>query len=238
MSYMYSSIAIFMIINCCTFGLWRKPVEVKPEPIIGRHSPVEVEPEPIVISDLVGDKIDLEERDRYGLFTNIDDFISAEFHAIPEIGCKIVLITRDKRYVTWNNDPLTPTMLRDYIEHYDSIAVFRSGFEEKWQIVDYDTLGLPITQAEVNKLTRMSFGAKVLFVSGCSLIGACSGCMIAFPTEGDILGPYWDAITGLFIGAAIGTVAGIISVPTILPAWQRAKALSNIKKMRKPKEME
>jgi hypothetical protein len=237
MKCLYASIAIFVIINCATIG--------------GRRIPVTAEPEPIVISDLVGDKIDLDERDRYGLFTNIDDFVSAAFYERPEPekGCKIILITEYKPYIAYNNEPLTLPILRDYIENYDSISLSRGGFEEKWQIVDYDTLGLPITQAEINKLASMSAGTKVLFVSGCGLIGACSGCMIGcMSAERDTDEHYGfidtpdlsfaeGAKTGALIGAAIGIVAGIISLPTIVKSLRPQKVLSDIKKMRKPQEM-
>jgi hypothetical protein len=232
MRFFYSSITVFVIANCCTFG--------------GRRSHVEVEPAPVIISDLVGDEIDLDERDRYGLFNNINDFVSASFYERPkqEKGCKIVLITRDKRYVSWNNDPLTPTMLRDYIEHYDSISLSLAGYEEKWQIVDYDTLGLPITQAEISAVSSIK-GACLGTSAG---LGMLAGCIIGLQLSAEDRDTYYggdwdvggmqDQFRAALIGASIGTVAGTLAgviMTKVIEDQKRPESLRKIKEMRKPK---
>ncbi len=231
---LYCYTVIFVITNCCTLGWWRKPVEE--------------EPEPIVVSDLVGDNIDLDERDRYGLFTNIDEFVSAAFYEKPkqEEGYKIVLITQHKPYIAYNNDPLTLPMLRDYIDHYDSISVSREGFEEKWQIADYDTLGLPITQAEIS-IVSSTKGACIGTSAG---LGMLVGCLIGLQMAGENRETYYggdwdiggieDQMEGAFIGATIGTVAGTVAgiiMTKAIEKQKRPESLQKIKEMRKPQEM-
>ena len=235
MRILYGGIAIFMIVNCCTLGWWRKPVEVNPEPI--------------VISDLVGEKIDIEERDRYGLFTDIDDFVSAAFYDRPksEKGYKIVLITRHKPYIAYNNEPLTLSMLRDYIEHYDSITILRESFEEKWGIADYDTLGLPITHAEISIVSSMKGACIGTSASLGMLAGCLIGSQLAREERETYYGGDWDVggiedqFYGSLIGATIGTVAGTMAgiiMTNAIEKQKRPASLLKIKEMRKPQEIE
>ena len=42
------------------------------------------EPELVIISDEVGAEIDKEERDRYGLFTSVNGFVSASYFKLPD----------------------------------------------------------------------------------------------------------------------------------------------------------
>ena len=202
--------------------------------------PPVVRPEPLTISDLLGDAIDLDERDQYGLFSNITDFVSAEFYYMPppEKRYKIVIMTQYRQYAAYNNDQNTLLMLRDYIEHYDSISVFREGFEEKWQIMDYDTLGLPITKAEVDSQSRMSTDSKGMCISSAMGLGCLSGCLMGAEHEDTGIADWnfeWmeDAVLASIAGMSVGALGAIIMIKTIEDG-NRSKALGKIKEMRKP----
>jgi hypothetical protein len=221
-----------MIINCCTFG--------------GQHHTVIAEPSPIIINDIIGDEFDLDERDRYGIFLNINDFLCAEFYnrPSPEKCYKIVITTQYTQYVAMNNEPLTMSMLRDYIAHYDSISVFQSSFEEKWKIVDYDTLGLPITQAEISAVSSIK-GACLGTSAG---LGMLAGCIIGLQLSAEDRDTYYggdwdvggmqDQFRAALIGASIGTVAGTLAgviMTKVIEDQKRPESLRKIKEMRKPK---
>lgn len=227
---LYGCMAVLMTLKCCTFG--------------GTYMPLPVAPKPVLICDVVGDKIDLDESAHYGLFSNITDFVSAEFYhrPPPEKRYKIVIVTQRTQYIAYNNEPNTLSMLRDYIEHYDSIAVTQTGFEEKWQIVDYDTLGLPITQGEVNQIASMSPNAKGACLSSAMGFGCLFGCLMGGESKSDTWLSDWDldwvedAALGSVIGMSLGALGAVVLIKTI-EEGNRSKALLSIKEMRKPQEM-
>ena len=63
---------------------------VEPEP------EEEKEPEIVTINDGVGDEIDLEERNRYGLFQDVEGFHTVSYYKQPDGNYTIQLVTLDK----------------------------------------------------------------------------------------------------------------------------------------------
>lgn len=137
--------------------------------------------ETIVISERVGSTIEPEERERFDLFKGINGFKSAMFYEMPGGGYEAVILTENQKLAALNRDSLAIPILRDYINRYEEIKPSRVEFEKKWGIVDYDVLGQPITQWEVNHVNRG------LYTTGCGT--ACC-----------LLGIIPNAILGYIIG--------------------------------------
>lgn len=127
---------------------------------------------PIVINEQLGSEIDSDERAEYGLFTIIENFKAAIFYEISGGGYEVEIVTDDTKLIAVNRDSLAVETLKDYINHYEEIKSDKSAFEEKWDIVTYDTLGQPITQSEIDYLKS----------GGCCFIGGAVGGFIgSFP---------------------------------------------------------
>ncbi len=151
----------------------------------------------VVVSERVGDTIDSEEREHFGLFlpeirvgSVTYQYEEAVIYSIPGGGCEIRLATLSDTLLVVNKDPRAIDILRDYIDNYDIIAESRESFDVKWRIVDHDYVGLPITEREINT-TKDYFIAEQK--------------MVARSTNRKIL--FWSAAAGfLFGGAAFAVV--------------------------------
>lgn len=186
---------------------------------------------PIVISAYVDETIDSEEREQFDLFPGIDGFKSAMLYGIAEGGYEIRIITENKKLVAVNRDSLVIMILRDYINRYEEIQNSKGDFEEKWKIVDYDNLGLPITQHEINRIRKPGSGA---------MWGGSTGCLVGF---------FPSLVLGRTVGENISEDYGF---PTFLTSWGislvtgallgeksfRNNALKAIKESRKPRNVE
>ena len=187
---------------------------------------------PIVISTQVGDVIDLEEREKYGLFQEVADFESATFYGIHGGGYEVKIITENGMLVAVNRDSLAIALLSDYIDRYDEIKKSRAEFEEQWKIVDYDYLGQPITQHEVNRVKRNacciggSVGSGVLVAVPSILLIGAKGLGMQENVEGDIVLAVPLFVASIAIGAWLGRKA------------DRSNALKAIKEARKPQIVE
>ena len=104
--------------------------------------------EPVIISDRVGEIIDAREREQFGLLKGIEDFESAQYYELKEGGYRIEIIAGGKLYEAVNRDSQGVEILRDYIERFADIPGSEIVFEDTWGIIDYDTLGQPITADE------------------------------------------------------------------------------------------
>ena len=200
---------------------------------------------PVYISDIVGDVIDSNEREIYELFPGVGGFIRAVSYLHPSGGYQWEIFTERENLVAVNRDPKAMVILADYIERYEDVTEFRSEFEEKWNIVDYDELGHPVTQEEVDHVVqgikrlenRMIVG---LVTTGC-LSGALLGCAIGFRTHSQVGYHAYPDIEisqeAIAIGAAAGTAAGFV-IGLLARSGNGEKALETIKEGRRPRVME
>ncbi len=192
---------------------------------------------PIVISDVVGEVIDAEERSQYALFQGIDDFEQARFYAIEEGGLCAEIQTTYHTLVSVNREPQMFMILKEYIEESEWVQSSEELFDRKWQIVDHDVLGFPITQQEVARFS--------------SPMANC-GCMLG--AAGVVTGVFWfAALLALFpivtydweeqsesseklfiIGGLAGIVAGGLT-GLIVSSVNKRKALDTIKESRMPR---
>ena len=196
---------------------------------------------PLTISDVVGEVIDADERTKYELFKGIDDFEQARFYPILEGGLCAEIQTTNYTLVAVNHEPQMRFILKDYFENYESIQSLKRAFEEKWSIVDYDTLGQPITAREVqmNMPLKRSRGGQLTFagaaagcLGSCLIVGAPS-LALDVPTDYD---NSEDKRRILIAGgaAALGGVSGWF----IGRRFDRINALKKIKEMRQPRLVE
>ena len=128
---------------------------------------------PVTISGRVGETVDATEREKFDLLRGIDGFQYAEYFSILDGGYEVEITTSDAVYRAVNRDVSAIEILRDYIDRNEEIRQNRQPFEEQWNIVDYDTLGQPITSNELNK-------AK--FADAAIVGGALAGVIALFPS--------------------------------------------------------
>lgn len=120
---------------------------------------------PVVPSAQVGEVIviDADERAELNLFPGFNGFQKAQVIVTSGGGYEVEIVTETKRYVSFNNDPDAVAILLDYTENYDEIEYDRAAFEARWGVIDYDTLGFPITHSQVNRTIGIGGGS----VCGC-----------------------------------------------------------------------
>lgn len=188
--------------------------------------------QPIVISKLVGETIDVSEREQYGLFKGIEDFESASFYKILNGGYEVIIITTNNKYVAVNRDSLAVEILGDYISRYEEIKNSKTEFEEKWKIVDYDELGQPITKYEINRVKKSDY--TIGCTSTCCLLGLVPltvlavGADIASESGSDVDIKWFFLVIG---GSTAGVVAGFLEGNRA----DKHNALEVIKKVRQPR---
>jgi len=189
---------------------------------------------PIVISALVGETIDPEEREKFDLFHGIEGFKSAMFYEIPDGGYEIEIITEQTKLVAVNRDTKAIPIMRDYLNRYEEIKDSTSAFEEKWQIVDYDDMGQPITRDEVHQ-AQQNYGCCIS-VSLFGILGFVSGGFVGAISSPSLdIGDFaYYTITGAFIGGFVSGVIGLL-IGSII---DRNNALKAIKEARKPRVVE
>jgi hypothetical protein len=190
----------------------------------------------IIFSERVGDVIDAEERLQFNLFTAIEDFKSAQFYKNPEGGYDVEISTEQHRLIARNRNRDAITILGEYIDRYEIIKDSMSIFEEKWGIVDYDTLGQPITQDEIRINSEHKWrkglagaGAAVGCIGACLISGMPSLAMDV-PSDYD----YSEEIekSAIILGAtACGGAAGWL----LGSKFDERSALRSIKEARKPR---
>jgi len=195
--------------------------------------------DPVVLSENLGEVIDLEERNRYDLFKGIDDFRSAQFYRIKCGGLVAEIQTENRKLVSVNRDGHIFEILEEYVEEYQWIQTSKEVFERRWQIVDYDTLGFPITREEVaDRASPISgfgcgLGAAVIVAGMASLVAY----QILLPDRNEIIGDE-ELATKVFAG---GIVAGLVSgllVGAITKNISMKDALKSIKDSRVPQVVE
>jgi hypothetical protein len=114
----------------------------------------------VVVSERVGETIDSDEREHFDLFLPeiyvkplTYQYESATIYAIPGGGYELQISGVKHTLVVVNKDPHGIDVLADYVDNHEDVIVSKLAFEEKWGIVDYDGLGLPITRKEM-QITR------------------------------------------------------------------------------------
>ena len=149
--------------------------------------------EPLILTERVGESIDVEERQQFDLFPGISGFREARFYDIKEGGCEILVATDTEKFKIISRDPLTVDILGNYINTCDEPTFIKVNFERKWRIVDYDAAGLPITQIEVNRIKRSTFRYRC---GGISFL-TCFSISFALLEMNGTQGVWWGLIAGL-----------------------------------------
>jgi hypothetical protein len=196
---------------------------------------------PIIISNVVGEVIEAEERAKYDLFKGIDDFEQARFYAIEEGGLCVEIQTTHYTMVSVNREPQMRVILKEYIEEYEWIQSAKEEFEIRWQIVDYDALGFPITGEEVSRFSNPIVGCGGAFAAATVVAG-----IFWLAALGQLFQSIWatdyeeheDKANNLFIiGIGAGILAGGLT-GLLMTASNKRKALDIIKESRMPRVVE
>jgi hypothetical protein len=184
----------------------------------------------------VGDVIDSEEREYFNLFHQeiyirplTYQYISATVTPIYNGGYAVHISTTQGILYIENNDPRGLEILADYIDNYEVIGETREIFEEKWDIIDYDDMYLPITKHERDNVSheiatgQMALtGPSNIGIGGC--IGLCVGGILSYGlikalglgSVEDPSGPAADATlilewTAIVVIGAAGLFAGFLT---------------------------
>ncbi|KPK20717.1 MAG: hypothetical protein AMJ70_08175 [Dehalococcoidia bacterium SG8_51_3] len=113
---------------------------------------------PIVISERVGEVLDAEEKEHFGLFPKIYVYPvsypveAATFFELEGGGYEVRIATGYDTVVAVNRDLNAIRILRDYVDYHEEIIDSRGVFEKRWSIVGYDDLGQPITKREIERV--------------------------------------------------------------------------------------
>lgn len=192
----------------------------------------------VIVSERIGEAIDVQERAEFGLFSYVDDFESARFYAVEGHGYEVEIFAGNQEFIACNRDPDALLIMRDYIDRREVIMDSMPAFEGKWSIVDYDTLGQAITKREIemNMPIKGSWRGMLMLAGGtagcigsCLIVGAPS-LAIDVPTDYD---NSENRKKWLIIGGA--TALGGVSGWFIGKEFERRKALEKIKEARKPR---
>ncbi|UCD05303.1 MAG: hypothetical protein JSV98_09335 [candidate division WOR-3 bacterium] len=193
---------------------------------------------PIVITDVIGEIVDAEERSKYDIFKGIDDFEQARFYAIEEGGLCAEIQTAHHTMVSVIREPQMRTMLKQYIEEYEWIQTAKELFERKYDIVDYDMLGFPITRSEVSRFSNLLMNCGCILASAGTVAGifwlAALGVLWS-----SIFSPDWEeeeerAENLLVIGAGAGLLAGVLA-GLLTGAFDKNKGVNIIRESRMPR---
>ncbi len=194
----------------------------------------------IAVSERVGETIDPEEREQFALFNGIADFKAAYFYDINGGGCEIEILTVHQKFAAVNRDENTIVMIRDYIDRYEEIKESKARFEEKWEIVAYDTLGFPITKSEVNRYCHpaASWGCGIgsgLFIIGCSIFAAALIDVMGLdpPTPAETRKSNIVLAVGTLLGITTGVMIGIATKSS-----DELKSIALIREAREPRVVE
>jgi len=194
--------------------------------------------EPIIISERVGEIIDAEEREYYGLFQGIDGFKEAIFFKISGYGYDAVITTDTHTFTCCNRDSVAIDVLREYIERYEDTVFMSQIFERKWKIVDYDDLGFAITEHEVGKIRHSDMPA-LYGACGC-LAGGCVGAILgnqATPRSYD-MPSCPESLDKIYLGIVLGGIGGCLPVWIVTKASLNADAIQKINQYRQPQILE
>jgi hypothetical protein len=188
----------------------------------------------VVVHDNVGDVIDAGEREYYTLYPGVTDFVEARYYEAIR-GYYVEIVTSTNKIISLNRDSRGLAILHDYIERYDEYRQSEMAYELKWEIVDYDELGHPISRAELNSDIVQYYSC---LTGGClgGCLGMLSGCIL-IATFSEDFDPYDDLGDDLAAGAscAIGGTAGcLFGFGVTLLTIPEHKKLSLIRQSRKP----
>ncbi|UCD05386.1 MAG: hypothetical protein JSV98_09755 [candidate division WOR-3 bacterium] len=200
--------------------------------------------DPLVVSALVGETIDLEERDKFELFQGISNFREAKFYSSAGGGYEVHIETETQKLIARNRSSDEFLILREYIDSYEEIYESREEFEQKWEIVDYDDLGFPITMNEVNRhrggqfswLACLGFGGVIIGLSSVAAVGIAVGDVwppnSTSPEEKE---REKRTAAKVFVGGImLGVLLGVLVGKNIKKSISEEEALKKVKEARKP----
>lgn len=182
----------------------------------------------VTVSHRVGVLIEAQEREQFDLLRGIQDFKTAKYYAIHGGGYIVEIVTTSEMFLAVNRDTLAVSVLRDYINRYEEVLDSRDDFEAKWQIVDYDDPGQPITRHEIGQES-----SAMLFGAACCLGGGIASGLLGYLMT-------YSLVSGSSIVPMVAvTAAGALSSGAIGlmygSRFNEGRVLRKIKEARKPR---
>ena len=198
--------------------------------------------EPIVVSWRVGDVIDAEEREQYGLFPTVEGFQEAQFYRFREGGYALEITAEKEKLMSVNSWPSAVPLMKDYIDNYEEYEGSPESFAIKWKILNYDDLGVPITKFEIERVVSIGravscgcIGGLVVGL-GAALFGAAEA--EDYSTSGGEMGGGIGIMGGAVILAVIATgLAGCVTGFAVYRMDEK-NAVEKIREMRRPRIVE
>ena len=137
----------------------------------------QLERDPAIIHEHVGEYIDTQEREYYGLFHGIQDFREAVFFNRKDGGFDILIVSEYHTYYAVYDASQAEEIVHDYIESFDEKDSSGKNFEKQWNVVGYDTLGLPVTKNDVDRVLAKRRVTMQMIYGGCvtGFLGAMIG---------------------------------------------------------------
>jgi len=195
----------------------------------------------IIVSERVGDVIDAEEREQFGLFPTIEGFQEARFYRFGEGGYALEIATAEEKLMSVNKWSRAVLLMKDYIDNYEEYEGSPKSFAVKWQTVGYDDLGVPITKYEVDRISTsraVSCGCIGGIVAGLGVAVFGIAAVEDYRTSGGDMG----GGIGIMVGAAVLTViaAGLAGCVTGFGVYtsDKRRAVQTIREMRRPRVVE
>ena len=196
----------------------------------------------LVISERIGETIDPNERRQYDLFHGIEKFKEARFFALADGGYVLEITTDDEKLVSVNRHQDAILILRDYVNKSEEIYADRAAFTRRWRVLEYDTLGIPITESEVNQLVERSRRFAVIGCFACCAVPTGLGFLVAHDvnSSGDTsIGAGIAGALGLmafYSAMLIGAASGVV---VYFMTYKNAeKCIRAIKELRRPRPVE
>ncbi len=204
---------------------------------------------PVGTEEYVGKAIvvDAEKRDMLDMFPGIKGFKEAQFVGTSGGGYDVEIVTDTGKLISANEDPNAMAILHDFLNNYDKIRRNITAFETKWGILDYDALGAPITQSEVNRymdpgkaLTKgCAWGCIVAGVAGLVVGALAVGATQSAGASGMDMG----GGIGIMMAGALATVLAAVTAGALtgcltgrgVSKHDKQKAVETIKEQRKPR---
>jgi hypothetical protein len=119
-------------------------------------------------------------------------------------GYVVEILTDSVKLTGTNRDPGAIAILRDYIDRYEVVSADQASFVRKWNVLDYDTLGIPITEREATLIMRQSRRKAVK-----GGLAGCLGSILAGLLVGGGVAASGSG-SGSDIGPAMGAAAGVV----------------------------
>lgn len=194
--------------------------------------------------------VDAEKREELDLFPGVEGFKEAQFIGTRGGGYDVEIFTDTGKLISVNEDSYGMAILHDYLNNYEEIRRYNTTFEAKWGILDYDALGAPITQSEVNRYIDPGKAFTGGCAAGCAAAGVAGlvigALAVAATQNAGASGADMGVGIGIMVAGALATALVAVTAGALtgcltgrgVSEHNKRKAIEKIKEQRKPRVVE